>query len=180
MANGRKLISMKTELHLSTPAPQITAWLSRANGFLFALYATLAAFCLYTCVYAFRKTFSASTFEGLRYAGISYKVWLVTFQVVGYALSKFIGIKVISELKAHSRAVGILLTVSIAGLSWFLFAVVPPPYNIIFLFTNGLPLGLIWGMVFGYLEGRRFTEVLGAGLSVSFIFSAGLCKSVGG
>jgi MFS family permease len=35
-------------------------------------------------------------------------------------------------------------------------------------------------MVFGYLEGRRFTEVLGAGLSVSFIFSAGLCKSVGG
>ena len=171
---------MKTELHLSTPESKITAWLSRANGFLFALYATLAAFCLYTCVYAFRKTFSASTFEGLRYAGISYKVWLVTFQVVGYALSKFIGIKVISELKAHSRALGILLTVSIAGLSWFLFAVVPPPYNIIFLFTNGLPLGLIWGMVFGYLEGRRFTEVLGAGLSVSFIFSAGLCKSVGG
>jgi hypothetical protein len=35
-------------------------------------------------------------------------------------------------------------------------------------------------MVFGYLEGRRFTEVLGAGISVSFIFSAGLAKSVGG
>ena len=35
-------------------------------------------------------------------------------------------------------------------------------------------------MVFGYLEGRRYTEVLGAGLSVSFIFSAGFAKSVGG
>jgi MFS family permease len=130
-------------------------------------------------VYAFRKTFSVATFDGIQFAGISYKVWLVTFQVIGYALSKFIGIKVISELKAHSRAMGILLMVSIAGVSWFFFALIPSPYNIIFLFTNGLPLGLVWGMVFGYLEGRRMTEVLGASLAVSFIFSAGLCRSVG-
>lgn len=111
---------------------------------------------------------------------MTYKSWLVIFQIVGYALSKFIGIKVISELKAHSRSFGILLMVGIAGISWLLFAITPPPYNMIFLFTNGLPLGMIWGMVFGYLEGRRFTEVLGAGLSVSFIFSAGFAKSVGG
>jgi Family of unknown function (DUF5690) len=37
-----------------------------------------------------------------------------------------------------------------------------------------------WGLVFSYLEGRRFTEVLGAGVSVSFIFSSGFAKSVGG
>lgn len=101
-------------------------------------------------------------------------------QVVGYALSKFIGIKIISELKAQSRSTGILLMSSIAVVSWLLFAITPAPYNIVFLFTNGMPLGMIWGMVFGYLEGRRTTEVLGAGLSVSFIFSAGLCKTVGG
>ncbi|MBA4053537.1 MAG: hypothetical protein C0490_02385 [Marivirga sp.] len=138
------------------------------------------AFCLYTCVYAFRKTFSVATFDGISYLGISYKVWLVTFQVVGYAFSKFVGIKVISELKASSRSVGILLMVAVAGISWLCFGLVPRPYNIIFLFTNGFPLGMVWGMVFGYLEGRRFTEVLGAGLSVSFIFSAGFAKSVGG
>lgn len=102
------------------------------------------------------------------------------FQVIGYAASKFAGIKIISELKASSRSMGILLMVTIAGLSWLFFGLVPAPYNIFFLFTNGFPLGLVWGMVFGYLEGRRFTEVLGAGLSVSFIFSAGLAKSVGG
>jgi MFS family permease len=116
----------------------------------------------------------------MTYGSMTYKSWLVIFQIVGYALSKFIGIKVISELKAHSRSFGILLMVGIAGISWLLFAITPAPYNMIFLFTNGLPLGLIWGMVFGYLEGRRFTEVLGAGLSVSFIFSAGFAKSVGG
>jgi len=158
---------------------KITRWLEQTNGFWFTIYASLCAFSLYTCVYAFRKTFAVATFDGLMYAGINYKVWLVTFQVVGYALSKFIGIKIISELKATSRGVGILLMVAIAGGSWLLFAITPAPYNIIFLFTNGLPLGMVWGMVFGYLEGRRMTEVLGASLAVSFIFSAGLCRSVG-
>jgi hypothetical protein len=158
----------------------ITSWLRRTNGFWFSLYATLAAFSLYTCVYAFRKTFAVATFDEITYAGISYKVWLVTFQMIGYAMSKFVGIKVISELKATSRSIGILITVIRAGASWLFFGLVPRPYNIIFLFTNGFPLGLVWGMVFGYLEGRRYTEVLGAGLSVSFIFSAGFAKSVGG
>lgn len=157
----------------------ITQWLSKTHGIWFTLYASLAAFCLYTCVYAFRKTFAVATFEGLSIAGLNYKSWLIIFQVVGYALSKFIGIKIISELKAHSRSFGILLMVSIAGASWLLFAIVPSPYNFVFLFTNGLPLGMVWGMVFGYLEGRRMTEVLGASLSVSFIFSAGLCRTVG-
>jgi hypothetical protein len=143
------------------------------------VYASITAFCLYTCVYAFRKTFAAATFDGLSYAGIGYKSWLVISQVVGYGMSKFIGIKVISELKAHSRSYGILLMVAIAGTSWLMFGLVPAPYNIIFLFTNGLPLGMVWGMVFGYLEGRRTTEVLGASLSVSFIFSSGLCRSTG-
>ncbi len=159
---------------------KITTWLRQANGFWFTLYATVAAFCLYTCVFSFRKTFAVATFDDLFFLGKSYKVWLVIAQVIGYGLSKFIGIKFIAELKAHSRATGILLMVSIAGFSWLLFAITPAPYNIIFLFTNGLPLGMVWGMVFGYLEGRRMTEVLGAGLSVSFIFSAGLGKSVGG
>lgn len=158
----------------------ITRWLKQTSGFWFAMYATVMAFCLYTCVYAFRKTFSAATFEGISYGGIDYKVWLVTFQVVGYAFSKFVGIKIISELKASSRSVGILIMVAVAGLSWLFFGLVPRPYNIFFLFTNGFPLGMVWGMVFGYLEGRRYTEVLGAGLSVSFIFSAGFAKSVGG
>lgn len=173
------LTSMKMDYSLINPKPKLSGWLEQTNTFWFTLYASLTAFCLYTCVYAFRKTFAVASFEGLAYANIDFKVWLVTFQVIGYAMAKFIGIKVISELKAHSRGFGILLMVGIAGISWLLFAVVAAPYNIILLFTTGLPLGLVWGMVFGYLEGRRMTEVLGASLSVSFIFSAGLCRSVG-
>ncbi|MBS1950085.1 MAG: hypothetical protein JST37_03680 [Bacteroidetes bacterium] len=158
----------------------MTQWLSRTNGFWFSLYTAGIAFLLYTCIFSFRKTFTAGTFQGVEFIGLSYKSWLVIAQVVGYGLSKFIGIKIISELKAQSRSKGILIMSAIAVASWFFFAITPPPYNIIFLFTNGMPLGMIWGMVFGYLEGRRVTEVLGAGLSVSFIFSAGFSKTVGG
>ena len=165
---------------MSNPLHPITQKLSRSNSFWFSIYATLVAFCLYTCIFAFRKTFTVGTFEGLSYLGVSYKVWLIIAQVAGYGLAKFIGIKVISELPAFKRAKGILVIIGVAGISWLFFAITPAPYNILFLFTNGLPLGMGWGLVFGYLEGRRVTEVLGAGLSVSFIFSSGFAKSVGG
>lgn len=159
---------------------RITQWLSQTSGFGFSFYTAATAFCLYTCIFALRKTFGVATYENNSFGGVDFKVWMVIFQVVGYMLSKFIGIKVVSELGAHARAKGILLMVSIASVSWLFFAITPSPYSLIFLFFNGLPLGMVWGMVFGYLEGRKFTEVLGASLSVSFIFSAGFAKTVGG
>lgn len=165
---------------MSSQKSKITSWLEQTNGLWFTLYVSITAFCLYTCIFALRKTFGVATYENMSVWGADFKVWMVIFQVLGYMLSKFIGIKVVSELGAHARAKGILLMVSIASLSWLFFAITPTPYNLIFLFFNGLPLGMVWGMVFGYLEGRRFTEVLGASLSVSFIFSAGFAKTIGG
>ncbi len=164
----------------SSKEHSITTWLRQTNGFWFSLYTAVSAFCLYTCIFALRKTFGVATYENMSVGGVDFKVWMVIFQVLGYMLSKFIGIKVVSELGAHARLKGILLMVSIASISWLFFAITPSPYNLIFLFFNGLPLGMVWGMVFGYLEGRKFTEVLGASLSVSFIFSAGFAKTVGG
>jgi hypothetical protein len=61
-----------------------------------------------------------------------------------------------------------------------LFAIVPAPYNAVFLFINGFPLGMLWGVVFSYVEGRRSTDFIGAALAVSFIFASGFVKSVGG
>ncbi|MEI6852878.1 MAG: DUF5690 family protein, partial [Bacteroidota bacterium] len=60
-----------------------------------------------------------------------------------------------------------------------LFALIPAPYNIICLFLNGLPLGIIFGLVFNYLEGRKLTEVLVIGLIATQVFSSGLVKAVG-
>ena len=47
------------------------------------------------------------------------------------------------------------------------------------LFLNGLALGMVFGLVLGFLEGRRNTEALAAGLCASFILADGVTKSVG-
>jgi hypothetical protein len=130
-------------------------------------------------MYAFRKPFSAATFSGISYWGIDYKTLLIISQVFGYMISKFIGIKIVSEISPAKRAGAIILFILIAEAALFFFAITPAPYNVIFLFINGLPLGMVWGLVFGFLEGRKLTEVLGAGLSISFIVSSGFVKSVG-
>jgi MFS family permease len=158
----------------------ITAWLKRTNALSFTLYASAVSFCLYLCIFSIRKTFGVATYEGLTYWGIDYKVLMITFQVIGYLISKFIGIKVVSEMQSTYRTQGILLMVSVATVSWLFFGLTPAPYNLVFLFFNGLPLGMVWSLVFGYLEGRKSTEVLGASLSVSFIFAGGFGKTIGG
>lgn len=145
---------------------------------LVSVFAAIASFGAYTCMYAFRKAYSAGTFTGQQYFHIDYKVWLVIAQIIGYTMSKFYGIKFISELKPGQRAKSILILIGIAWLALLCFAIVPAPYNIIFLFINGFPLGLIWGLVFGYLEGRKSTEFMAAVLSISLIFASGFVKTV--
>jgi MFS family permease len=144
-----------------------------------SLMAALASFGAYTSMYAFRKAFTAGTFEGQQYLHIDYKVWLVIAQIVGYMLSKFYGIRFIAEVKGNTRGITILALIGVSWLALLGFALIPAPYNIIFLFINGFPLGLIWGLVFGYLEGRRSTEFMAAVLSISFIFGSGFVKTVG-
>lgn len=143
------------------------------------LYAAVVVFLAYTMIFGYRKSFTVATFDGMVIGGYSYKTLLVISQVLGYLLAKFYGIKYIAELKRTGRGRVILLLTGIAWLSWLLFALVPAPYNIIFLFINGFPLGMLWGVVFSYVEGRRSTDFIGATLAVSFIFASGFVKSVG-
>lgn len=130
-------------------------------------------------MYAFRKPFTVADYGGLRFLSIDFKIWLVISQTMGYTLSKFFGIKYIAELKNKNRTLIILKFIGISWIALLAFAVVPAPYNIIFLLINGFPLGMIYGLVFSYLEGRRTTEFLGAALSSSFIFASGFTQSVG-
>jgi hypothetical protein len=155
--------------------------LEKSNPVFFTAFAGLAGFAAYFSMYAFRKPFSAATFNGVHgwTFALDYKIALVIAQVAGYALSKFIGIKVISELSPATRAPAIIVLILAALLALVLFAVIPPPWNVAAMFLNGLPLGMIWGLVFGFMEGRRTSEVLGALVCASFIVSSGAVKTVG-
>ena len=143
------------------------------------LVVSFAAFVVYTGMYGFRKPFTVGLYDSWTFLGISYKVCLVIAQVIGYMLSKFIGIRVIASMNPKFRIQGILICILSAWFALLLFAIVPAPYNIICMFLNGLPLGMVFGLVFGFLEGRKTTEIMGAFLASSIIFASGLAKTVG-
>jgi hypothetical protein len=151
----------------------------RRSAMGWAVWSALAAFGAYFCMYAFRKPFTASTFSNGLVWGFSEKTALVTAQVLGYTLSKAIGIRVVSEMAPARRALAILALIAMAEAALVLFAIVPSPFHVACLFLNGLPLGMVFGMVMGFLEGRRLTEAMAAGLCASFIVADGVTKSVG-
>jgi hypothetical protein len=151
-------------------------WMSRP--WFFTLWSVIAAFGTYACMYGFRKPFTAGVYADTQW-GTQFKTWLVTSQVLGYMLSKFIGIKVIAEMTARRRATVLLGIIAVAELALLLFAFTPAPLNVGWLFLNGLALGMVFGLVLGFVEGRCLTELFVAGLCASFILADGFSKSVG-
>lgn len=162
------------------------------------LWAVTAAFSSYFSMYMFRKPFTAASYDHPA-PGISTEpsvvstemlsaaattTWdeksvLVASQVFGYMISKFIGVRVISSLEAGKRATAFLSLLAVSHLALLLFAILPAPYHIGAIFLNGLPLGMVFGLVLGFLEGRRMTEALTAGLCASFILAGGFSKTLG-
>ncbi|MBX3426889.1 MAG: hypothetical protein KF688_14515 [Pirellulales bacterium] len=147
------------------------------------LYAVGAAFTAYFCMYAFRKPFAAATYEGLTTtalgATLQLKTTLVVSQVLGYATAKFLGIKFCSEARRGRRALWLVAMIAAAEGALVLLAVVPVEWKPLAMFLNGLPLGMVWGLVVQYLEGRRTSDFLLAGLCCSFILASGVVKDVG-
>ncbi len=162
---------MNNNLHPPKPGHQReTFW---------AVWSVVAAFGTYFCMYGFRKPFTAASYDESFFWGIDFKTIAVTVQVLGYMLSKFVGIKVISEMPPRRRAVAVLVLIAVAQIGLVFFGLLERPWNVLGLFLNGLALGMVFGLVLGFLEGRRLTEALVAGLCASFILADGVTKSVG-
>ena len=147
----------------------------------FVVYAAFAAFATYFCMYAFRKPFSAAEYEGLTFftTEINLKTVLVISQIIGYALSKYIGIKICSEIPRARLAKFLIGLILFAEFALLLFGLLPEQFKVVAIFLNGLPLGMVWGSVSRYLEGRRASEVMFAGLSCSYIVSSSSVKAFG-
>lgn len=151
----------------------------RLSDFLFILWAGGLALLSYSLVYALRKPFTAASFSDAEFFNIDYKVAVTISQILGYVISKFIGIKLISELKSEERFKFILTSVLLAEASLILFGLLSTPYNVAAMFLNGLSLGCMWGVIFSFIEGRRMTDILASLLGVSMVISSGTAKSVG-
>jgi hypothetical protein len=159
---------------LKLPSLKISTRLSGSPAWM-----VVAAFGTYFCMYGFRKPYTAATYASTGVLGAEYKFLLILAQTTGYVIAKWAGIKIVAEIKPAQRIKAILLLIFFAELMLLLFGMVPRPWNALLLFCNGLPLGIVFGLVLGFLEGRRHTEALIAGLCASFIVSDGVSKSVG-
>jgi hypothetical protein len=82
-------------------------------------------------------------------------------------------------MRPTRRAGTLLFLIAVSELALILFGIVPHPWNAVCMFLNGIPLGMVFGLVMGFLEGRQVTEALSAGLCASFILADGATKSVG-
>src|SRR5262249_30129117 len=78
--------------------------LRASGGLSLAAWSIVAAFGAYFCTYAFRKPFTAAAYADLAFATVTLKTLFVAAQVIGYTLSKFIGIKFVAEAKPSRRA----------------------------------------------------------------------------
>ena len=149
------------------------------NSFLISVYIAVICFLTYASVYAFRKPFTIGLYlDEPKIFGVDYKNILVIAQVLGYTISKFYGIKFIAELNKVGRGWSILILIILSFIPLLLFPLFKSPWNIVFLFLNGLPLGVLWGLIFSFVEGRKTSDFIGATMAVSFIVSSGFVKTV--
>ncbi len=171
---------------ITSPLHTLRPWLSRRSDRFLSGYASAAAFSTYFCMYAFRKPFAAAGYEGpnVDFLGseLQQKTLYVVAQVLGYAVSKYLGIRVCSEASPGRRFALLLGLIATAEGALIVFGALPdgsPGLRALALFANGLPLGMVWGLVVLYLEGRRTSELLMTALSCSFIVASGVVKDVG-
>jgi hypothetical protein len=159
----------------------VTRRLAPAPVGVLAAYGVAAAFAVYFGMYAFRKPFDAVTFTGLRFLDtrVELKTACVVAQILGYMLSKYLGTKFCSEVRSSRRAVWLVGLILFAEAALVLFANLPADWKPVAMFLNGLPLGMVWGLCVRYLEGRRASDAMIAGLSCSYVIAGAVTRDVG-
>jgi hypothetical protein len=159
-------------------SPKLNEFISR-SAFNQTLFASVTAFFTYMCFYPFRRAYTAATYEDLAFLGVNFKILIITAQVLGFAVSKGLGIKYVSEMLPQNRSRNLLIMISLSWFCYLFFALTPAPYNLFFIFLASLPLGMVYGTILGFLEGRKTTDLLVAVLTASFIMGSGFAKSIG-
>ena len=153
--------------------------LASAPTFVLALYAAIVIFLTYTCCYAFRRPFTAGIYTEETLAGFDLKILYVLAQIMGFAVSKFLGTRLLPSLPSNKRIHCLAGMLVFCEFTWLGFAILPPILKLLCVFLSGIPLGLTWGLLFSLVEGRRISEVLNVGLSTALILASGLVKSLG-
>ena len=156
----------------------VSRLLARSPLWCFVLFVGIAGFMTYFAMYAFRKPFTANVYGDMVF-GMNAKTVFVISQLIGYVLSKYAGIWVCSSVPPRRRIHFLLGLILFAELTLVAVAILPLHLKPLAFFLNGLPLGMVWGGVVLFLEGRRSSDILLSMLLASYIFASAVVKDTG-
>ncbi len=94
---------------------------------------------------------------------------------------KFAAVFVITALPQSRRFTALCALPLGSFVAWALFgATKGTTYGpLVFIFFTSMPLSWGWTLLYRYLEGRRYADILGAMVSASYVFGSGVAKTIG-
>ena len=159
----------------------LTPFLSKQTKTFLTIYCSIVGFINYFSMFGFKTPFKAASYSSFNvYCKYDYKTVLALGQMIGYTFSKFIGIKYVSEVQRGFNRVFVLLSLILfSQFGLVLFAFLPVKINVFGIFLSNLPLGMIWGILITFMEGREGTDFIVATMCASYMIAIGVVKDFG-
>ncbi|MBN2196552.1 MAG: hypothetical protein JW751_27315 [Polyangiaceae bacterium] len=161
----------------------VGSWLCRSGSATQLGFGGLAGFVLCLGAFALREPFLAASlggelsFFGAPHIGI-HRACIIA-QSLGLLLSQLLGATAVVELDPGRRVPALGIVLGLGELALVVLALAPPTLAPVCLLVNGLALGLVWGLAFSFLEGRRVSDGLGAAAAAGYLLAGGVMRSVG-
>lgn len=168
----------RSQRHWLKPFTPYLENLQATSKILFTLYGGLSSFCLYVCVYVYRRSFQVVPLDEKWTEDIYLKDAVVFAQTAGLLIAKLYGIQYNAEAKRYNVTVHLLVAIAAAECSLIAYAVVENFWKPFAIFFNGLPLGVVWGLLVTFLEGRETSDAMLLMLAEGFLIGNGLVKAV--
>lgn len=144
----------------------------------FTLFGGFSAFLCYFFVYFFRKPWQVVGDE--EWAGnVTMKEAMLVAQTAGIWIAKIYGWKFNAEVRRSKVTQYLMAAITFAELTLILLGLLPLFWKPFAMFLNGLPLGLVWGLIVTILEGRESSDAMLICLATSFIVGSGYSKNAG-
>lgn len=119
------------------------------------IFMMVGAFICYTGMYVVRKSFLAGQYLNMGFYGMDFKTILVVSQVLGYMFSKFVGIKLVSEMTSTRREIFLVVLVGFGLLMLLAFAILPLNLKPYALILTGYHLGWFLDWFFPIWRGKK-------------------------
>jgi hypothetical protein len=156
------------------------------------IFVAFASFCTYMFSYGFQRPWVVAVYCGAgndddscdTLIGMDVKPVLAIALNISYLFGKFTAIYAVSSLQESQRMRWMILIPCTSLVFWGLLSIASVGSDYLwfapFMIMGAIfPMTQLWSLIYRYLEGRRYAEVLAACLSASYVAGGGVMKVLG-